>query len=219
MPPSIVTSEVALVSGYLARPMAAGKYPGLIVIQEWWGVDEHIKDVTRRFAREGYAALAPDLYHGRVTNEPSEGQKLSMGLDRTRAVRDVQAAMGYLKDQPFSSGSFATIGYCMGGGVSLLTACQDSLNAAIVYYGGLPNPLDLLNGIKAPVLAVYGSDEEQRARQLEQELQGRGKQVQLHIYQGARHGFFNDTGQGHHPEASRDAWQKTLAFLKQHLPA
>ena len=216
---AIVTSDVALVSGYLARPMAAGKYPGIVVIQEWWGVDEHVKDVTRRFAQEGYVALAPDLFHGRVTNEPSEAQKLTMALDRSRAVRDVQAAVGYIKENPASNGNVVTIGYCMGGGISLLAGCQDGLNACIVYYGGLPTPLDLLNGVKAPVLAVYGSDEEARGKQLEQELRTRGKHVELHVYQGANHAFFNDQGQRYNAEAARDAWQKTLAFLKQHAPA
>lgn len=217
MPPNIITSEVALVSGYLARPMAPGHYPGIIVIQEWWGLDEHIKDVTRRFAQQGYAALAPDLFHGRVTNEPSEAQKLTMALDRARAVRDVQAALGHLKEQPFCNGRLATIGYCMGGGVSLLAACQDSLNACVIYYGGLPNPLDLLDGVKAPVLAVYGSDEADRARQLERELHSRSKQVELQICEGARHGFFNDTGDRYHAEASSGAWRRTLEFLARNL--
>jgi carboxymethylenebutenolidase len=219
MPQAIVTQDVALVSGYLARPMDAAKHPAIVVIQEWWGVDEHIKDVTRRFAREGYVAIAPDLYHGRVTDQQSEAMKLTGSLDRARAVRDVQAAVGYLKGQEFSNGNVATIGYCMGGGISLLAACQDSLNACIVYYGGLPNPLDLLNGIKAPVLAAYGSDEAERGQQLEKELRARGKQVQLHVYQGAFHAFFNDQGQRHNAEASRDIWAKTLAFLKENVPA
>lgn len=219
MPQAIMTQDVALVSGYLARPMAAGKHPGIVVIQEWWGVDEHIKDVTRRFAREGYVAIAPDLFHGRVTDQPSEAQKLTGSLDRSRAVRDVQAAVNYVKGQEFSNGNVATIGYCMGGGISLLAACQDNLNACIVYYGGLPNPLDLLNGIKAPVLAAYGSDEGERGQQLEKELNARGKQVQLHIYQGANHAFFNDQGQRYNAQAAQDVWGKTLAFLKQNVPA
>jgi carboxymethylenebutenolidase len=219
MPDTIVTSDVSLVSGYLARPMKPGKYPSLVVIQEWWGLDEHVRDVVRRFARQGYAAIAPDLFHGKVTNEPSEAQKLAGSLDRARAVRDAQAALGYLREQEFSNGNVAIIGYCLGGGISLLTACQDGVSAAVVYYGGLPNPLDLLNGVKAPVLAVYGSDEAERANQLESELKKRSKSVEKHIYEGARHGFFNDTGQGHTPTASKDAWDKTLAFLKKNVPA
>lgn len=219
MPPSIVTQDVALVSGYMARPMDSARHPSIIVIQEWWGLDEHIKDVARRFAREGYVALAPDLYHGRVTDQQSEAQKMSASLDRTRAVRDIQSCVSYLKEQAFSNGNVATIGYCMGGGVSLLTACRDSLSAAVVYYGGLPNPPDLLEGVRCPVLGIFGSDETERAQTLERELKQRGKQVQVQVYEGARHAFFNDTWDRYHEGASRDAWQKTLVFLKQSVPA
>ena len=219
MPDTIVSEDIDLVKGYLARPMAEGKHPGLVVIQEWWGMDEHIRDVTRRFARQGYVTLAPDLFHGGITNEPSEAQKLAMGLDRARAVRDAQAAISFIKDSAFSNGNVAIIGYCMGGGISLLTACQDDIGAAVVYYGGLPTPLDLLDGVNAPVLAVYGDGEADRANELEKELQSRGKSVEKHIYAGAAHGFFNDTGQGYHADASADAWEKTLAFLKKNVPA
>ena len=219
MPDTIVSHDVDLVKGYMARPMAEGKYPGIVVIQEWWGLDEHIRDVTRRFARQGYMAIAPDLFHGDVVNEPSDAQKLAMGLDRARAVRDTRAAISYVMDSEHSNGSVAVIGYCLGGGVSLMTATEDGVNATVVYYGGLPNPVDLLDSINSPVLAVYGSDEAERANELENELTARGKSVQKHIYEGATHGFFNDSGAGHHAEASADAWDKTLAFLKANVPA
>lgn len=218
MPDTIVSEDVDLVKGYLARPIAGGKSPGLVVIQEWWGLDEHIRDVTRRFAREGYATIAPDLFHGQVTNDPQEAMKFAGGLDRSRAVRDTQAAMNYIKESEFSNGNIAVIGYCLGGGVSLLTATADSVNACVVYYGGLPNPVDLLDNVEAPVLAVYGSDEAERANELEQELQNRGKSVEKHIYEGANHGFFNETGR-YDANAAADAWEKTLAFLKQNVPA
>ena len=214
MPDTIVSHDVDLVKGYMARPMEAGNYPGLVIIQEWWGLDEHIRDVTRRFAREGYVAIAPDLFHGEVTADPQEAGKLAGSLDRARAVRDTQPAMNYIQDSEFSNGKMGVIGYCLGGGVSLLTACNDSIDAGIVYYGGLPNPLDLLDNIEAPILAVYGEDEGERANELETELNNRGKSVQKHIYPGAGHGFFNDSGGNHNGEAAADAWEKTLAFLK-----
>ena len=210
----IITTDVEVVGGYFARPMEPGTYPGIVVLQEWWGLDEHIKDVARRFAGEGYLALAPDLFHGRVTSDASEAQKLSGGLDRARAVRDVQAAVGWLGDQQASNGKVATIGYCMGGGISILTACNHNQDAAIVYYGGVPNPIEVLDGLSAPVLAVFGGDEVERAKQLETALQDRGKSVELHIYEGARHAFFNDTWDRYDAAASRDAWGKTLAVLE-----
>lgn len=220
MPDTIVSHDVDLVKGYAAYPMAEGKYPGIVVIQEWWGLDEHIRDVTRRFARQGYTAIAPDLFHDDVVNEPSEAQKLAMGLDRGRAVRDTRAAIDYIKNSELSNGNVAVIGYCLGGGVSLLTATQDDgVSATVVYYGGIPDPADLLDSVNSPVLAVYGSDEADRANQLESELNARGKSVEKHIYEGATHGFFNDSGQGHHAEASADAWEKTLAFLSANVPA
>jgi carboxymethylenebutenolidase len=214
MPDTIISQDVDLVGGYMARPMAEGKYPAIVIIQEWWGLDEHIRDVTRRFAREGYIALAPDLYHGEITNDPQQAGKFAGSLDRSRAVRDTQAAMNYLKDSEYSNGKMGVIGYCLGGGVSLLTACSDSIDAGIVYYGGLPNPLDLLDNIQAPILAVYGEDEGEKANELEKELKARNKSVDKHIYPGAGHGFFNDTGGNHHADAAADAWTKTLAFLK-----
>ena len=220
MPDTIVSYDVDLVKGYAAHPMAEGKYPGIVVIQEWWGLDEHIRDVTRRFARAGYTAIAPDLFHGDVANEPSEAQKLAMGLDRPRAVRDTRAAIDYIRNSELSNGSVAVIGYCLGGGVSLLTATQDDgVAATVVYYGGIPDPADQLDSVSSPVLAVYGSDEGERADQLESELNARGKSVQKHIYDGATHGFFNDSGAGHNAEASADSWEKTLAFLKANVPA
>jgi carboxymethylenebutenolidase len=220
MAETIIAQDVALVTGYMARPIKEGKYPGIVVIQEWWGLDEHIRDVVRRFARQGYVAIAPDLFHGKLTNEPSEAQKLSMGLDRARAVRDVQAVVDYIRGLESSNGAVATIGYCMGGGISLLTACNANVNAAIVYYGGLPNPVDQLDRVNAPVLAIYGSDETERANQVESEMKKRGKTVEKHIYEGARHSFFNDSWEErYHAQASADAWETTLSFLKEHVPA
>jgi len=214
MPDTIVTQDVDLVSGYLARPIEDGKYPGIIVLQEWWGLDEHIRDVTRRFARQGFIALSPDLYHGKQTADPDEARGLSSGLDRTRATRDVIASIDYLKSMEISNGSIFTIGYCMGGGISILTACKTDLAGAIVYYGGLPNPVEQLDDLDAPVLAIYGSDEIDRANDLEQALNERGKIVESHIYEGARHAFFNDSwDERYDKDASDDSWGKVMDFI------
>lgn len=120
MPDTIVTEDVHLVSGYMARPIENGSYPSIIILQEWWGLDEHIRDVTRRFAREGYLALAPDLYHGSITDDPEQARSMSTGLDRSRATRDVISGIDHLLNHDMSNGKIYTIGYCMGGGISIL---------------------------------------------------------------------------------------------------
>ncbi|HEU4758541.1 MAG TPA: dienelactone hydrolase family protein, partial [Dehalococcoidia bacterium] len=111
--------------GYLARPEGDGPFAGVIVVQEWWGLDAHIKDVAQRFAREGFAALAPDLYHGRVAKEPDEAQKLMMALDMNRAGGELARAAEYLAGQQFVKGrGIGAIGFCMGGGLALTLACD-----------------------------------------------------------------------------------------------
>ena len=217
MPDTILTEDVDLVSGYLARPIADGSYTSIIVLQEWWGLDEHIRDLTRRFARNGFIALSPDLYHGKQTADPDEARGLSTGLDRTRATRDVISAADYLKNMDISNGSIFTIGYCMGGGISILTACNTDLSGAIVYYGGLPNPVEQLDELDAPVLAIYGSDETDRGTEIQQALTERGKEVDLHIYEGAKHAFFNDSwDERYDKNASDDSWIKVMDFIEKH---
>ena len=124
MPQEITTAAVQyrsgdeMVSAFLARPQEPGSYPAVLVIQEWWGLDDHIKDVTARFAREGYVGLAPDLYRGVVTNDPQQAMQLSRNLPRDRAVRDLQQAIAYLRGQGAVRGDrIGCIGFCMGGGM------------------------------------------------------------------------------------------------------
>ena len=211
--------------GYLARPAAPGKYPGVIVIQEWWGLEEHIKDVARRFAGEGFVALAPDLYHGQLAAEPDEARKLAMELDRFRAVEEIRQGMQYLLDSGFVAGDkVGVVGFCMGGGLSLQTACNSQqVGAAIVFYGGNPNPIEQVKNIACPVLGIYGEEDQglwpAAVDALKQALDRYHKQYEIHSYPGAPHAFFNDSRpQIYRPEASRDAWAKTLAFYRRNLP-
>ncbi len=209
--------------GYLARP-AEGTYPGVVVIQEWWGLDDHIKDVARRFAREGFVALAPDLYHGKVTSEPDEARKLAMELDRERALKEIRQAVAYLKAHPaVSPKKVGIIGFCMGGGLALLTAIHEpAVDAAVVFYGRNPDPIDLVARIQCPLLGIYGEADQgippSEVERLGEALKRYGKQFELHIYPAAPHAFFNDTRpQVYRPEAAADAWAKTLAFFRRHL--
>jgi carboxymethylenebutenolidase len=208
---------------YLAMPNDDGKHPALVVIQEWWGLVPHIKGVAERFAREGFIALAPDLYHGQVAEEPDEARKLAMGLDRDRAVSEIVAAVHYLKAmdvvQPKRIG---VVGWCMGGGLSLSTAASTSdIGAAVAFYG---RPLDAGDTAKlaAPVLGLYGELDQgipvAAVRAFEQELQAHGITHEIHIYSGAGHAFFNETRPHiYHPEAAKDAWNKTLAWFRKCL--
>lgn len=213
-------------TGYWARPADAesNPRPGIVVIQEWWGLNEHIKDVTRRIAREGFVALAPDLYHGKVVSEPDEARKLVMELDTENAVREIQQAMAHLIDQPFVAGSeVGIVGFCMGGGLVLQTArVAENLGAGVAFYGSPLSP-DQAEEVQAPILGLFGADDQgipvDRVRAMEQGFNDAGVENEIYVYDGAGHAFFNDTRESYHSEAAQDAWQKTLAWFRQHLSA
>src|SRR5262245_47847728 len=165
--------------GYLARP-ASGSGPGVIVLQEWWGLVDHIKAVADRFAAEGYVALAPDLYHGKSTTKPDEAGRMMMALDIQRAVRDVRGAISYLQERGGARpGKVATIGFCMGGQLALATACADArVGACADYYGVHPQAKLDLAALRAPVLGIFAENDgfvtPAVARKLETDLQGAG---------------------------------------------
>ncbi|MBI4498147.1 MAG: dienelactone hydrolase family protein [Chloroflexi bacterium] len=212
-------------SGYLAKPQGDGPFPGVIVIQEWWGLDAHIKEVAERFAREGFVALAPDLFHGKVTSEPDEARKLVMGLDRERAMRELDATAAYLQGQPYLAGTtVGAVGFCLGGGLSLMMGIRSQrCGAAVIFYGGNPSPLDQVQDLSCPVLGLYGEADQgippARVNELETTLHRYGKEHELHIYPEAPHAFFNDQRASYRPEAAADAWRRTLRFFRAHLGA
>ncbi|MSQ40643.1 MAG: dienelactone hydrolase family protein [Dehalococcoidia bacterium] len=225
MPEEIATATIDFKTngerapGYVAHPTGPGRHPSVVVIQEWYGVDAHIKDVAERFARLGFAVIAPDLYHGQVATEPDEARKLAMALQFDQAAKEIDAAASWLLAQPYARGpKFAIVGYCMGGGLALSTSMRNrNVGAAGVYYGGLPNPPERLQEVQAPVLAFYGSDERQRAEQLQRLLHQYQKQCELHIYEGAHHGFFNDTSAGYNRASAYDTWPRVVEFFKRNL--
>lgn len=209
-------------TGYLARPADSEPRPAVVVIQEWWGLNEHIRDVTRRFAQAGYVALAPDLYKGVVATEPDEARKLVMELDMDEAVREIEQAIDFLLQQDFVRGDKAGIvGFCMGGRLVLMTALtSDRLGAAVAFYGSPLTP-EQVPQVKAPILGLYGSQDGgipvANVRAMEQALEEAGIEHEIVIYEGAGHAFFNDTRASYHPEAAADAWQRTLAWFAAHL--
>src|ERR671936_715891 len=167
-------------TGYLATP-DVGAGPGLIVIQEWWGLVDHIKDVCDRFAAAGFAALAPDLYHGKTTKSPDEAGKLMMALRIDEAEKDLRGAIQFLLDQEATTGNkVGTVGFCMGGALSLYAASKNpQVGACVVFYGIHPNVKPDLANLQAPVLGIYAERDKsvppEAVRELEARLKGLGK--------------------------------------------
>jgi carboxymethylenebutenolidase len=209
--------------GYLATP-ESGAGPGVVVLQEWWGLVPHIKDVCERLAREGFTALAPDLYHGEQTRSPDEAGKLMMALNIGQAERDMRGAIQFLSAHESVQGaSVGALGFCMGGALALYAASKNpEVGACVVFYGIHPKVKPDFERLRAPVIGFFGEDDEMvtpaKARELEATLREHGQSVETHIYSGAGHAFFNDTRpEAFRPEAAADAWQRTIAFLRRYL--
>ena len=213
------------VGGYFARPQGAGPFPAVIVIQEWWGLNEHLKNVAKRYAREGYVALAPDLYHGNVTADPNEAGKLMGALNREEAVKDLLGAVQHLKGLKEVRGDrIGVTGFCMGGSYALLLPCRTKeIRAAAPYYGEIPDEAALRN-LACPILYVYGDADfwitKEEVKRLEASLKKLGKTGEVKIYPGAPHAFFNDTRKDVYRQTeAQDAWRRTLDFFAKHLKA
>jgi carboxymethylenebutenolidase len=206
---------------YLATP-AGGKGPGVIVIQEWWGLVGHIKKVCDRFAAEGLSALAPDLYHGKTASEPNEAQKLFMALNIAQAEKDLRGAAAYLAGHS-STAKLGVVGFCMGGQLALFAATLNpSIGACVDFYGVHPNVKPDYSKLSGPVLGLFAEKDAfvtpQVAKDLEAAIKKAGKTCEIHIYPGVDHAFFNDERPDVHDKAAAsDAWRRTLAFFRQHL--
>ena len=209
-------------AGYLATP-AGAKGPGIVVIQEWWGLVPQIKGVCDRLANEGFVALAPDLYHGETTRSPDEAGKLMMALRIDEAEKDLRGAVQHLsKHDTVQPKKIATIGFCMGGALSLFAASKNpEVNACVVFYGGHPNVKPDLPHLRAPVLGLYAEKDTfvspQVVEQLDAELKRLGKPHEFHTYPGVDHAFFNETGKNYDAGAATDAWRRAVEFLKREL--
>jgi carboxymethylenebutenolidase len=209
--------------GYFAAP-AGGQGPGVVVIQEWWGLVEHIQDVVDRFATAGFAAIAPDLYHGKTTKSPDEAGRMLMELDAERAVREIAAAGDYLLQLPeCSSSKFGVIGFCMGGALAQYAATKyaDKVGAVVSFYGGFKQVQPEWEKLEGAALLIYGEKDKgvpaETGRQLEAKLRELGKNATVVIYPDADHAFFNDTRPNYNPDAAADAWRKTLELFRQQL--
>ena len=209
--------------GYLARPESGGG-PGVVVIQEWWGLVPHIEDLCVRFAKEGFLAIAPDLYHGEKATSPDDAAKLLMELNVEKAYQEISGSANYVLGlDECTSAKFGVVGFCMGGALAQFTAAKNSkTGAAVSFYGGFKAIDPPWKDLGAPLLLVYGEDDQgvpvAGGRLLEATLNGLGKNVELVVYEGAGHAFFNDSRPAvYNEEAARDSWQKTLELFRASL--
>jgi carboxymethylenebutenolidase len=210
-------------TGFLASPEGNTRYPGLVVLQEFWGLNEHIQDVTKRLAAEGFIALAPDMYDGKVTTDPNEARQLLMSLDQTVALQKLNAAVNYLKGSDrVVENRIGVIGFCMGGFLALNLACHNKdVRVATPFYGRIP-PDSVLENLNAPVLYFFGQQDHHLPAadvdRLEQFIRRTGRSGGVVRYPQADHAFFNDTRKEVYREAdAKDAWSRALAFLRRHL--
>lgn len=221
MPDIEFPTSAGTAPGYLAVP-AGERGPATIVLQEWWGVDEHIRSICDRFAAEGFFALAPDLYRGETATQPSEAEQKMIALSMEQAEKDMCGAADYLGSQPGVEGNgVASVGFCLGGGLSVWAAATcPNITAAVSYYYVMPHGKPDFTNVKAPVLGHFGTADASiptgDARKLEAELRESGVDASFHYYEGAGHAFFNDTNRlgTYDKELAELSWERTVSFLR-----
>lgn len=217
------SSPTGTTPGYLSLP-ESGTGPGIVVIQEWWGLVDHIKDLADRFAAAGFVALAPDLYHGVATTSPDKAGKMFMALNIGKAGEEIKAAADYLRNRDeVSPKKIGTIGFCMGGQLSLYSATEypESIDACVDFYGIHPNAKIDENKLRVPVLAHFGKTDDLvtdgTAEELVSRIERAGKSIEVYYYD-AGHAFFNDTRPAvYNADSANLAWERTLQFLRKNL--
>jgi carboxymethylenebutenolidase len=208
------------VSGYFALPGSPGQHPALVVIHEWWGLNDWVKEEALKLAGQGYVVLAADLYRGKVAYDPELAHELSRGMPQDRAVRDLKAAFDYLAARPeVNPNKIGSIGWCMGGGLSLQLAIHEPrLAACVVNYGALPTDPQEIQKIHAPVLGNFGGDDRgippSAVETFQKAMQAANKTIDVKIYPGAGHAFENPNNKlGYREADAQDAWARVLAFF------
>ncbi len=212
------------VKGVLYAPHGKGPFPALIVIHEWWGLNDWVKDQASRLADQGYVALAIDLYRGKVATTPEEAHEIMRGVPEDRAKRDLAAAFSYLASQSnVKKNKIGAIGWCMGGGYALDVALEEpTLAADVINYGHLATDPDELKKINAPILGLFGGQDRgispDDVRKFEQQMKQLGKKIEVTIYPDAGHAFENPNNKaGYREKDAADAWNKTVVFLESTL--
>ena len=223
-PLEIKTASVnyfANTTGYVAKPMQDGNFPGVILIHEWWGLNDNIKSMARGLASHGYTVIAVDLYAGQVATTPDGARKLLLSFDEQKGISNIDAAANLLK-QDYNVTKVSTIGWCFGGSQSLNYALSgNKLDATVIYYGQPVTNTTKLSLIKWPVLGFFGEKDQSisvdKVGEFKSALDTIGVENEIHIYPGLGHAFANPSGATYAPKETMDAWSKTLSFLDSHL--
>jgi carboxymethylenebutenolidase len=207
---------------YLALPKGEDRHPGIVVLQEYWGVTDQIKGICDQWAAEGFLAIAPDLYHGKIAANAGDAAKMMQGLDRAKAMQDVAAAIDQVRKHARSTGKVAITGYCMGGAYSLAAAAAVRGLSAIVPFYGMPPGSDW-SKVEAPIQLHVAEHDNwvtvDAAKKLKATLAQLGKSLELHIYD-AHHAFCNEKRpEVYNAAACQQAWQRAVTFVKQHTSA
>lgn len=226
----VKTQEVKLqsgtetIAGYLALPDSPGRHPALVLVHEYWGLNDWIREQAQKFAEHGYVALAVDLYRGEVAYDPSLAHELMRGVPQDRALRDLEAGFDFLAARPeVNKANIGVVGWCMGGGFALQLAVHEPrLAACVVNYGAMPTGPADIQKIRARVLGNYGAEDRgisvKDVRAFEDAMKAANKSVDVKIYPGAGHAFENPNNKlGYREAAAEDAWHRTLEFLDHNL--
>jgi carboxymethylenebutenolidase len=226
------------INAYLSRPAAAGRYPGVVVIKEAFGLIDHIQDVVRRFAEQGYIAVAPDMYAREGSPDPSNMDsvfKTMFSVPDTQAVADLEGAITYIKRLPDSNGKVGAIGFCSGGRYTLILGCKSTnLDAAVDSAGGFimqdqhtpqrpVSPIDMIPTLSCPLLGLFGEEDPNpspaQAARMQEELDKHGKTYEFRMYRNAGHAFFAYYRPSYRAAAAQDMWHRVLVFYDQYLKA
>ena len=212
------------VQAVLYTPAGKGPFPAIIVIHEWWGLNDWVKDQAAKLAGEGYVALAIDLYRGKVATTPDMAHEIMRGVPEDRAKRDLHAAFEFLEAQPnVKKNRIGAIGWCMGGGYALDVALQEpTLAADVINYGHLATDPEALKKINAPILGLFGGQDQgippADVKKFGETLDKMGKKIDIKIYDDAGHAFENPNNKaGYRPDDAADAWKRTVSFLAETL--
>lgn len=209
------------VNGYLARPVGVEDAPGIVMIHEWWGLNDHMRTMAQALASHGYAVLAVDLFGGEVATTPEDAQQQVQGLDKEGAVANLRDAAAYLREEAGAT-RVASLGWCFGGDQSLALALSgEPLVATVLYYGRPVNDTEALGAIEWPVLGVFGAEDRfipvAAVRAFESAMNETAIEHEIHVYEGVGHAFANPSGDAYAAPQAMDAWAKTLAFLDEHV--
>ena len=242
-PPEIQSSNIQYtghngdqVKAYYSRPAAAGNYPGVIVIMEAFGLNDHIEDIARRFAENGYLAIAPDMYTREGNPDPNDMQSvmgIMFSVPDSQAMGDLNGAIAHLKGQGDSNGKVGSIGFCSGGRYSFMLGCNSStIDAVVKSAGGFliqdehteqrpVSPIDMIPNLSCPLLGLFGETDgnpsPEHAAQVQAKLDENGKNYEFHMYRNAGHAFFADYRDSYHARSAQDMWHKVLTFYGKHL--